>query len=77
MRVALLYFNQFTGGSAGKTIPYIGEDYLNLQFFTNKPFYYLSLACLGVKNKEHFLSHSPIPLSIIVLACKIRHIRLL
>ena len=37
----------------------------------------LSLACLGVKNKEHFLSHSPIPLSIIVLACKIRHIRLL
>ena len=46
MRVALLYFNQFTGGSAGKTIPYTGEDYLNLQFFTNKPFYYLSLACL-------------------------------
>ena len=46
MRVALLYFNQFTGGSAGKTIPYTGEDYLNLQFFTNKPFYYLSLVCL-------------------------------
>lgn len=46
MRVALLYFNQFTGGSAGKTIHYTGEDYMNLQFFTNKPFYYLSLACL-------------------------------
>lgn len=48
VRVALLYFNQFTGGSAGKTIPYTGENYLNLQFLTNKPFYYISLTCLAL-----------------------------
>ena len=59
MRVALLYFNQFTGGSAGKTIPYTGEDYLNLQFFTNKPFYYLSLACLvGIVLFSYLFSRS-------------------
>ena len=36
-----------------------GEDYLNLQFFTNKPFYYLSLACLvGIMLFSYHFSRS-------------------
>lgn len=46
VRVSLLNFRDFTGGSAGITRPYLGASLWNLMFKNDTPFYYISFVLL-------------------------------
>ena len=48
VRILLLHFRDQTGGSLGVTIPFKGTDLWKLQFASEQPYYYTSLALLGV-----------------------------
>lgn len=43
VKIMLLYFKDFTGGSSGRWITYTGNDFWKLSFSTDIPFYYISL----------------------------------
>ena len=45
-RILLLYFRDFTGGSAGRFITYRGNHFYRLSFSNDIPFYYISLVLL-------------------------------
>ena len=47
VRVLLLNFRDFTGGSAGITRPYIGASFWNLMFKNDTPFYYISFGLMA------------------------------
>ena len=48
VRILLLHFRDQTGGSLGVTIPFKGTNLWKLQFASEQPYYYISLALLGV-----------------------------
>jgi len=48
VRVLLMNFRDFTGGSAGITRPYLGASFWNLMFENDKPFYYISFVLLAL-----------------------------
>lgn len=47
-RVLLLNFRELTGGSAGISRPYTGENFWRLMFENDIPFYYISFVLMGV-----------------------------
>ena len=48
VRVLLLNFRDFTGGSAGITRPYLGASLWHLMFENDTPFYYISFGLLAL-----------------------------
>lgn len=46
LRILLLHYQDFTGGALGKVVPFVGEDFWNMQFYSKMPYYYLALALL-------------------------------
>lgn len=48
IRVLLLYFRSFTGGSNGLYIGYKGENIWFLQFPNDKPYYYITFFLMGL-----------------------------
>lgn len=43
LKICLLHFKDFTGGSSGRWIAYDGDNFWKLSFGTDVPFYYISL----------------------------------
>ena len=48
VRVLLLYFKDFTGGSSGNYITFRGENFFNLTFREDTPFYYIMFVVLAL-----------------------------
>ena len=46
VKICLLHFKDFTGGSSGRWIAYDGDNFLKLSFGTDVPFYYIGMVLL-------------------------------
>lgn len=48
VRIIIQYWGGLTGGASGYSVPFKGENFFNLMFYNDVPFYYIMLTILAV-----------------------------